>query len=224
MLHQGISPPDTRGDSTVLNPAEEICGVLLRPCSEDGQQAPNDSQDASDNEPIPPPYKGDQESNDPGSDNSDGFISRRPGKTVISTGFSSCSSSLSPPSSSDSPAETSPSQPTESPHLGTITLSTQMPITKTIVVTGLGPDMEDEKGTSTPSFVRADGPPGLVTPTPVPSLVESSDTQRSQEASPLLACLYIGLMMSLAAALISPEAIVSLVALILLTILMRDRL
>ena len=205
MLHQGISSPDTRGDSTVLNPAEEICGVLLRPCSEDGQQAPNDSQDASDNEPIPPPYKGDQENNGPGSDNSDGFISRRPGKTVISTGSSS---------SSDSPAGTSPSQPTESPHLGTITLSTQMPITKTIVVTGLGPDMEDEKGTSTPSFVRADGPPGLVTP--VPSLVESSDTQRSQEASPLLlTCLYIGLMMSLAAALTSPEAIVSLVALIL---------
>ena len=76
--------------------------------------------------------------------------------------------------------------------------------------------MEDEKGTSASANL---------TPTPVPSLVGSSDTQRSREASPfLLACLYIGLMMSLVAALISPEAIVSLVALILLTILMRDRL
>jgi hypothetical protein len=122
-------------------------------------------------------------------------------------------------SSSDSPAETSPSQPTESnaesPHLGTVTLPTQIPITTTIVVTDLGPDMGDEEGTSaslnltpTPSFVRADGPPGLVTP--VPSLVESSDTQRSREISPLLlAGLYLGLMMSLAAFLVTPETIVS---------------
>ncbi|KAH7185381.1 uncharacterized protein B0J16DRAFT_384433 [Fusarium flagelliforme] len=201
MLHQGISPPDTRGDSTALdqdqtiNPVEEICGVMLRPCSEEGQ-APNDSQNAPDNEQsIPPPYRGDQENDGPGNDNSE-------------------------------PTESN----TESPHLGTITLSTQMPITKTIVVTGFGPDMGDEKGTSasanltpTPSFVRADGPPGLVTP--VPSLVESSDTQRSQEVSPLLlAGLYLGLMMSLAAFIVSPEAIVSIVALVLLIRLMRDRL
>ncbi|CAG7554992.1 unnamed protein product [Fusarium equiseti] len=201
---------------------------MLRPCSEDGQ-APNDSQNASDNEQsIPPPYQGDQENDGPGSDNSDdsnGFISQQPGQTVTSTGSSS---------SSDSLAETSPSQPTESnaesPHLGTVTLPTQIPITTTIVVTGLGPDMGDEKETSaslnltpTPSFVRADGPPGLVTP--VPSLVESSDTQRSREISPLLlAGLYLGLMMSLAAFLVSPEAIVSIVALVLLIRLMTDRL
>src|SRR5688500_14969911 len=120
---QKLSPPDTRGDSTALNqdrtinPAEKLCGVMLRPCSEDGQ-ASNDSQNASDNEQsIPPPYKGNQEHDGPGSDNSDDdsnvFISRQPGQTMTSTGSSS---------SSDSPAETSPSQPTESnaesPHLG----------------------------------------------------------------------------------------------------------
>lgn len=225
---QKLSPPDTRGDSAALNqdrtinPAEELCGVMLRPCSEDGQ-APNDSQNASDNEqPIPPPYQEDQENDGSGSDKSDdsnGFISQQPGQTVASIGSSS---------SSDSPAETSPSQLTESnaesPHLGTVTLTTQIPITTTIVVTGLGPDMGDEKGTpASPSFVRADGPPGLVTP--VPSLVESSDTQRSREVSPLLLSgLYLCLMVSLAAFLVSPEAIVSIVALLLLIRLMTDRL
>jgi len=197
---QKLSPPDTRGNRTALNqdrtinPAEELCGVMLRPCSKDGQ-APNDSQNASDNEqPIPPPYQGDQENDGPGSDKSDdsnGFISQQPGQTVASIGSSS---------SSDSPAETSPSQPTESNaeslHLVTVTLPTQITITTTIVVTGLGPHMGDEKGTP-----ASDGPPGLVTP--VPSLVESSDTQRSREVSPLLlAGLYLCLMMSLAASLV----------------------